>query len=323
MVKFVRAGAFPALTNLFGKPIMTAKVILNPYSNRWKARERWPIAEKALRAVGFDFELEISEGPGFINGLAEKAALDGFSPIVAAGGDGTVGEVVNGLVRAAGSPDSPLPILGILPVGTANDFAQHAIGLSLDLSQAAQTLAAGKTRQVDLGQVNERYFINNTALGLEPYITLIQDKIGWIKGVPRYLLAAVRGILDRPSWNVDMEWDGGSYSGPISLVYIGNGGRSGGVFYMSPHANPSDGNLTIVHGYRASRLGMFHLLPKAMKPGPGSYVESPGMSEFHTNWLKVKLDRPSPAHADGDVFSTAIQQLTYCIHPGRISVLVQ
>jgi diacylglycerol kinase (ATP) len=300
---------------------MTAKVILNPYSNRWKARERWPQAEQALRAAGVEFELDISTGPGAMTALAEKAALDGFSPIIAAGGDGTLGEVVNGLVRAAGSADGPLTPLGILPLGTANDFAQHAVGLPLDLSAAAQVLAAGKSRLVDLGQVNERYFINNTALGLEPYITQIQSKIGWIKGVPRYLLAAVRGILDRPAWNAEIEWDGGSYSGPVSLVYIGNGGRSGGVFFMSPHADPSDGKLTIVHGYRATRMGMFQVLPKAMKPGPGNYVESPGISEFHADWLNVRLDRPSPAHADGDIFSNAIQQLTYRIHPARLRVL--
>jgi diacylglycerol kinase family enzyme len=68
---------------------------------------------------------------------------------------------------------------------------------------------------------------------------------------------------------------------------------------------------------------MFQLLPKTMKPGPGSYVESPGVSEFHSDWLRVRLDRPSPAHADGEIFSTAIQQLDYRIFPGRVPVLIQ
>ncbi|HAE58712.1 MAG TPA: hypothetical protein DCG54_04175 [Anaerolineae bacterium] len=302
---------------------MTAKIILNPYSNRWNARARWSQAEEALHAAGVDFELAISEGPGYITMLAEQAVRDGFSPIVAAGGDGTIGEVVNGLLHAAGSPNGPLATLGILPLGTANDFAEYAMGLPLDLFAAARIIADGKPRLVDLGQVNERYFINNTALGLEPYITMIQSRIGWLKGVPRYLLAAVRGILDRPAWNAEMEWQDGNYAGPISLIYIGNGGRSGGVFFMSPHADPADGRLTIVHGYRASRREMFQLLPRAMKPGPGNYVESPGVSEFHSNWLRVRLDRPSPAHTDGDIFSTSIQQLDYRIYPACMPVLGQ
>ena len=300
---------------------MTAKIILNPYSNRWNARARWPQAELALRAAGVDFELAVSKGLGDITRFAEQAARDGFSPIVAAGGDGTIGEVVNGLVRAVAQPDGPLATLGIIPLGTANDFAEHALGLPMDLTAAAQVIAAGRTRLIDLGQVNGRYFINNTALGLEPYITLIQDRIGWLKGVPRYLLAAIRGILDRPSWNAGIEWDGGSYTGPISLIYIGNGGRSGGVFFMAPHADPTDGKLTIVHGYRATRLGMFQLLPRAMKPGAGNYVESPGVIEFHCDWLRVRLDRPSPAHADGDVFTTSTQQLNYRIYRARVPVL--
>jgi diacylglycerol kinase family enzyme len=82
---------------------MTAKVILNPYSNRWKAKARWPEAESALKAAGIDFELDISERPGHIVQLTEQAVRQGYSPIIAAGGDGTIGEVVNGLALAAKS----------------------------------------------------------------------------------------------------------------------------------------------------------------------------------------------------------------------------
>jgi YegS/Rv2252/BmrU family lipid kinase len=300
---------------------MAAKVILNPYSNRWNARARWPQAESALRTAGVDFDLEISDRPGDIALRAERAAREGFSPVIAAGGDGTLGEAVNGLLKAAGSPDGKVTPLGILPLGTANDFAEHALGLPLDLEAAAQVIATGRLRAVDLGTVNGRYFINNTALGLEPYITIIQSKIGWLKGVPRYLLAAMRGMLDRPGWNAEMEWDGGQYSGPVSLVYIGNGGRSGGVFYMAPGADPADGRLTIVHGYRATRRGMFQMLPLAMKPGPGNYTQSPGVTEFDCQWLKVRLDHPSPAHADGDIFTTSATEFEYKIYPARMPVL--
>jgi diacylglycerol kinase (ATP) len=175
---------------------------------------------------------------------------------------------------------------------------------------------------MDLGQVNDLYFANNSALGLEPYVTIIQSRIGWVRGMARYLLAAVRAILDKPAWNARLEWNDGSYDGPISLVYIGNGPRSGGVFYMGPHSNPFDGKLTIVFGYRATRLAMFALLPKAMKPGVGSYVESEGIHEFPVNWLKVHLDNSSPAHTDGEIFSTAITDLEYHIFPGRIQILL-
>ena len=219
---------------------MTAKIILNPYSNRWKAREHWPEAEAALKAAGLDFELVVSERPRHIIELAEQAARQGFSPIIAAGGDGTIGETVNGLAKAAKSDQDLLGPFGILPLGSANDLVDN-LGLPTDLDAAAQVIAAGKTRRMDVGCVNGFYFANNSAVGLEPHITLVQQRITWIKGMLRYLVAAVRGILDNPQWTARIEWDGGQYEGPVLLVTVGNGPRTGGVFYMAPHADPFDG----------------------------------------------------------------------------------
>jgi diacylglycerol kinase (ATP) len=299
---------------------MTAKVILNPYSNRWNAQKRWPEAENALRAAGVVFEMAVSEKPGDIAALTRRALSDGFSPLIAAGGDGTIGEMVNAMAHASGE-GAPLTPLGILPLGTANDMA-YALKIPLDLAEAAKIISAGKIRAVDMGKANDIYFANNSALGLEPYVTVIQSKITWIKGIARYLVSAILAIMDRPTWSAHLEWDGGSFDGPVSLIYVGNGPRSGGVFYMGPHADPFDGKLTIVYGYRATRRGMFALLPKTMKPGAGSYVESEGMRELPVSWLKVQLDNPSPAHTDGELFSTAITQLEYHIFPGRLQILM-
>ena len=96
---------------------MPAKVILNPYANRWRAKARWPDAEAALKAAGIAFEMVVSERPHQVVELAEQAARQGFSPLIAAGGDGTIGEVLNGLARAAQSENDPLGPMGILPLG--------------------------------------------------------------------------------------------------------------------------------------------------------------------------------------------------------------
>ncbi len=299
---------------------MTAKVILNPYSNRWNAQKRWSSAEAALRAAGVDFELVVSDGPGHIKELARQAVAEGFSPIIAAGGDGTIGETVNGMVQACGN-DRPLPPLGILPLGTANDFA-YALHIPLDLNSAATVIAAGKIQNADMGKVNDVYFANNSGICIEPYVTVIQQKIGWIKGIARYLVAAVFAILDKPTWNAHVEWDAGSFDGPISLIYIGNGPRSGGVFFMAPHAELFDGKFTVVLAYRSTRLGMFTMMPKIMRAAEGSYVESAGVQEFTTSWIKIHLVNPSPAHTDGELFSTAITDLEYNIFPGRLPILL-
>jgi diacylglycerol kinase (ATP) len=300
---------------------MTAKIILNPYSNRWNAKKRWPQAEAALKAAGVDFEVVISEYPRHIIELAEQAARQGFSPIIAAGGDGTIGETVNGLARAAADDQAVLGPLGVLPLGSANDLVDN-LGLPKDLVEAARVIAAGKTRLMDVGNVNGLYFANNSAIGLEPYITLVQERITWIKGMLRYLLAAVLGIMDKPHWSARIEWEGGNYNGPIILVTVGNGARTGGVFYMAPHADPFDGKLTFVYGNRQTRRAMFAVLPKTMKPGEGSYVETPDIQEVHSTWIKIHVDTPTPAHVDGEIFSKNVQDLEYRICPQRLKILV-
>jgi diacylglycerol kinase (ATP) len=300
---------------------MTAKVILNPYSNRWKARDRWPEAEAALIAAGIDFTLSVSERPGHITDLAEQAVREGYSPIIAAGGDGTIGEAVNGLARAAKSDADLLGPFGIIPLGTANDMVYN-LSLPLDLQAAATIIKTGKTRCMDVGRVNDRYFANNSAAGLEPYVTTKQVRIKWISGILRYLVAAVWAIMERPRWVANIKWDDGEYNGPISLVTIGNGARSGGVFYMIPHADPFDGKLTFVYGYRPTRLAMLSTLPRAMKPDVGSYVEVDGIFEQNATWVKIHLENASPAHTDGEIFSNAIQDLEYQIYPARLQVLM-
>src|SRR5215208_601147 len=170
---------------------MTAKVILNPYSNRWNSQKRWPEAEAALKAAGVDFDLVVSQSKGQIAGLAEQAVREKFSPIIVAGGDGSLGDAVNGLSRAATSEQDALGPLGIMPTGSANDLG-YALGLPTDLKEAALIIARGKTRAMDLGTLNGRYFINNSAAGLEPYVSTKHEKIHWIKGMARYLVGAVQ-----------------------------------------------------------------------------------------------------------------------------------
>jgi hypothetical protein len=109
---------------------MPAKVILNPYSNRWKAKERWADAASALNAAGVEFEMSQTDGPGYATDLTASAVEAGFSPIIVAGGDGTIGEVLNGLARVKG--DDPWGPLGILPLGTANDLS-YTLNLPLVL----------------------------------------------------------------------------------------------------------------------------------------------------------------------------------------------
>jgi len=300
---------------------MTAKVILNPYSNRWNSQKRWPEAESGLKAAGVDFHLAVSEKKGQIVELAEQAVLQKFSPLIVAGGDGSIGDAANGMMRAAQAPNGQLPPLAILPMGSANDLV-FALGLPTDLDEAAKVIAAGKTRAMDLGKLNDRYFVNNSAAGLEPYVTLKHEKIHWIKGMARYLVAAVQAIMDKPEWPGTVKWDGGEYNGSFSLISVGNGRRTGG-FFMTPHADPFDGKLTLAFGYRGTRLGLFQALPRAFNEDRGSYVEMEGMQELHATQVSIHLDKPSPAHTDGELLPQWIQDFEYEILPKCLTLIVK
>lgn len=299
---------------------MTAKVILNPYSNRWNSQKRWPEAESALKAAGVDFDLVISQKKGQITELAEQAVYERCSSLIVAGGDGSIGDAVNGLMRAVQSQKGRLVPLGIMPTGSANDLV-YALGLPTDIKQAAKVIAVGKTRQMDLGKLNDRYFVNNSAAGLEPYVTIKHEKIHWIKGIVRYLVAAVQAIMDKPEWHGNVKWDGGEFDGKLSFISIGNGRRTGG-FFMTPHADLFDGKLTLAFGYRGTRLGLFQALPRAFNEDKGSYVEMDGMQEVHATRISIHLDEPSPAHTDGELFQDWMQDFEYEILPKCLNIVV-
>lgn len=300
---------------------MSIKVILNPYSNRWNSQKRWMDADSALRAAGVEFDLSVSKHPRHIVDLATDAVQKGFTTLIVAGGDGSIGETINGAARDWDGKSAFPVTIGIMPLGTANDLVDN-IGLPTDFSEAAQVIANGKTRNIDLGKCNERYFINNSAVGLEPYVTIKQEKIMWISGIPRYLIAAIMGIMDKPNWNAKVKWDNGSYEGPLTLASVGNGRRTGGVFFMTPHADPFDGKLTFMHGYRATRRGMFQALPHAMKPDEGNLIEIDGIHEVHCTYVNIHLDHPSPAHTDGELFESLITDFEYKIFPSAVPLLV-
>ncbi len=304
---------------------MTAKVILNPFANLWGALERKDEVEQALKAAGIDYHLEITTGPDHGIELAAKAIEEGYQPIISAGGDGSISEVVNGIVQA--NQDEVKVSLGIMPLGTANDFVIN-LGLPKTLNEAASIIAAGKTRKLDLAKITFsdpqkfRYFDNNSAIGLEPTITLISRRITRIRGTVRYLAATLRGVMLNPTWDVHLEWDSGVYDGPVTLVTVGNNPLTGGLFYMTPHADPFDGFLTFVYAYMPTRRQILRLLPRTMKPDTGNYVEHPSVHEVHSTWLKIKSKQPTPLHADGEIQAEAEHMIEYHILPGKLSLLM-
>jgi diacylglycerol kinase (ATP) len=295
---------------------MTAKVIVNPYAGRWKAKRAIPHIEHACRSIGLDHELVVTEGPNHGIELAREAARAGFSPVVAAGGDGSVSEVMNGLMQAA--DEGVAGPLGIIPLGSADDLADM-LGLEKEVEAACRAIQEGHTRTIDVGCVNGRYFDNNSAVGLEPKVTITQAAIRRIEGTPRYVVAALKAIASYKPWDARLVWDDGEYEGPIVLASVGNTRRTGGIFYMTPRAEPDDGHLDLVFAERMGKLRLLRLLPTTFD---GSHVERPGITYVRTTHLSIDCDPPTPIQADGEVFERSATHIGYSILPHRLQVIV-
>jgi len=294
----------------------TAKIIVNPYAGRWKAKAAIPAIERACQKIGLDYELVLTEGPNHGIELAREAALAGFSPIVSAGGDGSISEVMNGLVQAGG--DEVAGPFGVIPLGSADDFADM-LGLEKEVEAACRVILAGHTRTVDVGCVNGRFFDNNSAIGLEPMVTVTERTIKRVKGTPRYVLAALKAILSHKPWHMRLAWDDGEYEGPVALVSVGNTPRTGGAFWMTPRAEPDDGYLDFVFAGGLGRLRLLRLLPTTFD---GSHVEHPEVTYVRTTRLTIECDPPTPIQADGELFDLSATRIEYAILPARLRVIV-
>ncbi|MEW5958294.1 MAG: diacylglycerol kinase family protein [Chloroflexota bacterium] len=292
------------------------KVILNPQGGRWTGQVKIDIVEQALAAAGLDYDLEPTARPEDGLELARRAAQAGWPIIVAAGGDGTINQVVNGMAQAAGA--GQVGTLGIIPVGTANDLAA-GLGLPPDPQAACQRIAAGRTRLIDLGQVNGRYFTNNSAVGLEAVVTVTHDQMRWLQGKNRYLLAALKVIMQAHSWHMKITWDDGQYDGPAMLVSVGNSSRTGGSFYMTPHAQLDDGRLDFIYSMQLGRLQLLNLLPKTFS---GRHIEHPAINYRRTTRLSITTSPATPIQADGEVFDFQATHIHYCVFPQKLGVIV-
>jgi len=293
---------------------MSGIVILNPYSNRWKAEKRVPAIIDALKQLSLDCEVVLTQGPEHAIELAKQASREERDPIIAAGGDGTISEVVNGLYKA--NPEGVLGPLGIIPLGTANDLVNN-LGLPLDIVGSLQAVVGQATRRIDLGYVNDWVFDNNSAVGLEPAVTIYNIRMTWLRGVIRYLVAALRAIAAKPEYEMHIRWDDGEYEGLVSLVSVGNCPVTGGMFKMAPDADPKDGLLTFVYGYAPTRLKMLSLLPRTIS---GAYIHDPAIHQHHTRRLEITSSPGTPIQADGEIRAIEATTINYRVLPARLDI---
>ncbi len=276
----------------------TLHLFLNPAAGRGSAGRREAHIRDLLRLDGVPVEVHRSSGIGDLEERVRSEVETGAQRIVAVGGDGSVHEAVNGIVRAGGDA-----ALGLIPCGTGNDFAK-ACGVSLDWQQAArevaERVASGReSRSVDVGRMNDRYFANGAGIGFDARVTEIARSIRAPIGDLVYLYGILRGMAEgvaTPRMRItagDVVWDG-----PLTLANVANGPWVGGMFHIAPMADPGDGTFDLMIAAPVSRIRILSLLPALMR---GKHVGEPEISHTLVSRLVVDADEPVVSHLDGEL----------------------
>ena len=294
---------------------MKVKCFLNPYANRWGAKKRVAEVKVALLNAGIPLDLTILPSPKAGTKLAIEAVEQGYDAVIAAGGDGTLNEVLNGLITASG--DEPTIPFGILPIGTGNDF-NDMVGLPRDLKRCANIIADGHTRQIDAGRVNDHYFQNNCALAMEPLVTIENIKMTRLTGNLRYVVALIRALAKLQAWDMKIQWDNGEYTGKTILLSVCNSPRTGGLFPMAPDAKLDDGFFDFVHAPDVSKLTVLQILAQLIR---GKHIHHPKITYERTTQLEIESDPPTPIHADGELVTEGVNHIIYKLLPGKITLL--
>lgn len=291
------------------------KIILNPTAGRGKAGRSWDTVAKLLREAGLDFDLAITTGAGHAMELARQARRSGHQRVVAVGGDGTVQEIVQGLVEASG--DAVAGTLGIIPIGSGNDFAKM-VDLPPDPVEAVRRLASGQVRDVDVGRLGSRIFTNGIGVGFDALVAVESRKISRLTGLPLYLLAVLRTLLltyRTPAVRIAL--DDQTISQEITMIAIANGRCYGGGFWVAPQAQVQDGLLDVVTARGLGRLAILRLLPHVIK---GTHLDKEPVRSYRSRRVIVESEEPLPMHADGELWPPA-RQIDIELLPAKLQVI--
>jgi diacylglycerol kinase (ATP) len=274
--------------------------ILNPAAGGGRALRAWPALAAACQQAGLPWRLHQTSASD-TTALTNTLACAGAEIVVALGGDGTVSQVAAGLLAL---PQPVRPTLGLVALGSGDDFA-HGLGLrSGDLAQAVAVLAAGHTRLLDAGCVNGQYFVCGVGTGFDAEVALAaQHAPGRLRGLPRYLwgILAVLPHLRLPA--LTLEADGQPfYSGPALLAAAMLMPSYGGGLRVAPAADPSDGLLDLLVGKRFSRLATLGILPRLQR---GLHLGHPQIQAQRAQHLHLAWDQPVAVHADGELLPKA------------------
>jgi YegS/Rv2252/BmrU family lipid kinase len=299
----------------------TVFVVLNPAAGGGAGARYQPEIERELRARGLDCEVLITPGPGSATALTRECVGRGARVVVAAGGDGTIHDVANGILQAAPTGSTAL---GLLPVGTGNDFVKVVPG-TRTRHNAYDTIAAGNARRYDVGRVrwngHEELFVNGMGTGIDVEVVRQLQHVPQLPGPLKYLLALLRALLRFRPVALSVQLDEQRLKQRVMMIAIGNGVCQGGSFYLAPQASPHDGYLDVCVIDALSPFGQARVIPKVLR-GTQQGDSAVFMRTTRVVRLEAADQRPLFFHLDGELREPpGLRSLEIEIWPAALPVL--
>ena len=303
------------------------RVILNPAAGGGAGALFQGLVEGEMARLKLPFDLMLTEGPGHAPLLAKKAVGDGVGRILVVGGDGTIHEVANGILGA----NAPPPVLGVVPVGTGNDFFRM-LGGPKNPIRSMEALVDGSIRAFDVGLVNfngsESHFVNLLGVGIDVEVLRRRNRFTRLRGLPQYLAALTSALVAfrPPSVRVSfLTGEGAEGKGTVEertiLAAVTVGPSVGGGFLLNPKASPYDGRLDL---FFVKALGIFKLaryIPKVIR---GTHEHVPEL--FQQRIVGAEINRsdgePFFFEMDGECMPDPVTSLKLEVRPGALPVVV-
>jgi diacylglycerol kinase (ATP) len=297
-------------------------LIVNPAAGAGRTARRWPALERSLREAGLEFDSALTKEPGHGTTLAREALSGGYRLIVAVGGDGTVNEVLNGLVGEAGAPGVTL---GIISTGTGSDLIR-SLGIPRSPLAAGQLLRNPRPLAIDIGRVEfvwggqtaSRYFINLAGVGIDAALVRATGRrFKRLGDKPAYLAGLLTTVFNYRNVMTVTELDGKIETQKVCEVLVCNGGYGGGGMHAAPDADPADGWFDVMTIKEMGRLELLRCFPSIYQ---GTHIHHPRVALRRARQITIRPAVPLPVQADGEVVGETPVRITML--PGAIKVAV-
>ena len=269
---------------------MKILIIVNPMSGRGKAAKNISKLESLLEKKEVDYKMVQTSSPGDAKTIASERRKD-FDIVSVFGGDGTMNEVLNGLVGG----NTPM---SIIPIGTGNDFARSA-NLPMKMEPALDNILKGKPISYDIGLFNnERYFINVIGIGFDAFANIQSRKIKRLRGTMVYVVAVFKTLRQWTSVKMKIQMDDKKIEDLSYLTCIANGWSVGGGLSLAPDANLNDGFFDICHVSDISSIKIVRHFSRLMNGKINDFSE---VSWHRSKKIKITSNDYLPMHLDGEI----------------------